>query len=84
MANDDGVAFLKNLQAHSEIREQAHLPHWLEKAFYAKGLRFPKVEVAGELERRITEMSSIDDLPERMRPWVSSLFRTIRSALPVT
>ncbi|MFT5732235.1 MAG: hypothetical protein ACJA2W_001121 [Planctomycetota bacterium] len=81
VADDDGVEFLSDLRAHSAISEQPSLPHWLEKAFHAKGRRFPKVEVASELERRITEMASTDDLPGRMRPWVLSLLHALRAAL---
>lgn len=83
VADPLAVEYLHDLQSHANLKDRPHLPHWLERAFHAKKLRYPKVEVAAELERRVRLMDSIEELPEPMCPWVLSLIEAIRSPLAI-
>ncbi|QDV04796.1 hypothetical protein Poly30_02890 [Planctomycetes bacterium Poly30] len=81
VADEAGFQLLEDLGAHSQLAEEEHLARRLEKAFHAKHLRYPKVEVVTELEARLSSMRSLAELPSQMAVSVRSLVAALREAL---
>lgn len=81
VADSQAIQLLHELDAHAPLTEEEHLPRWLKATFESKHVRFPKVEISGELERRVLQSESIDELPGSLAVRVRSLFGAIRAEL---